>query len=61
MMTGLYQDSLKYFEESGFEIIKKTEDLHNENIFENNIETEHEKMFTEEGKTIKAILASRRG
>lgn len=57
MMTGLFYDSLKYFEEAGFKIISKTCDLHKENIFEKNIETEHEKMYIEEGKTIKAILA----
>lgn len=54
---GLFTDSLKYFQESGFEIIDKTYDLHNQNIFENNIETEHEKMFKEEGKKIKALIA----
>ena len=43
--------------EAGFEIKAKTYNLHEENIFENNIETEHEKMFTEEGKTIKALIA----
>ena len=56
---GLFNESLKYFEESKFEIIAKTYDLHNENIFENNIETEHEKMYTEEGKKIKALIAKK--
>lgn len=54
---GLFEESLKYFEEAGFEIISKTYDLHKENIFENNIVTEHEKMFSDEGKTIKALIA----
>ena len=54
---GLFHDSLKYFEEAGFEIVSKTYDLHKENIFENNIITEHEKMFSDEGKTIKALIA----
>ena len=54
---GLFYDSLKYFEESGFTVVNKTENLHENNIFENNIETEHEKMYTEEGKTIKALIA----
>lgn len=54
---GLFTDSLNYFEEAGFKIISKTYDLHSENIFENNIETEHEKMYTEEGKKIKALIA----
>ena len=56
----LFNESLKYFEEAGFEIVIKTFDLHNENIFVNNIETEHEKMFTEEGKKIKALIARKR-
>lgn len=53
----LFEDSLIYFEESGFTIISKTYDLHKENIFEKNIETEHEKMFSEEGIKIKALIA----
>ena len=56
---GLFYDSLKYFEEAGFEVIKKTDNLHENNIFENNIETEHEKMYLEDGKTIKALIAVR--
>ncbi len=56
---GLFNDSLKYFEEAGFKIVSKTYDLHNENIFENDIETEHEKMYTEEGKKIKALIAQK--
>ena len=54
---GLFNDSLKYFAETGFDILNKTYDLHEENIFDNNIETEHEKMYTEEGKKIKALIA----
>lgn len=54
---GLFESSLTYFEEAGFEILKKTYDLHTEPIFENNIETEHEKMFTEQGIKIKALIA----
>ena len=53
----LYLASLRYFEESGFTIIAKTEDLHNNPIFPENIETEHEKMFTEQGITTKAVIA----
>ncbi len=53
----LFNSSLTYFEESGFKISKKTYDLHNEPIFENNIETEHEKMFSEQGIKIKALIA----
>ena len=50
----LFEESLEYFKEAGFKEIKKTYDLHNEPIFENNIETEHEKMFSENGIKIKA-------
>lgn len=53
----LFEASLYYFEESGFRIVKKTYDLHQEPIFEKNIETEHEKMFSEQGIKIKACIA----
>ena len=40
------------------EIEKITYDLHKEDIFEGkNIETEHEKMFSEQGIKIKALIA----
>lgn len=55
----LFNDSLVYFEESGYEIIKKTIDLHSEDDFWNNIETEHEKMFSEQGIKIKALIAKK--
>lgn len=54
---NLYKATIKYLEETGFEIIKQTENLHKEPIWENNIETEHEKMFEEQGITTKAIIA----
>lgn len=53
----LFEATLNYLEESGFEVIKKTYDLHQNPIFENNIETEHEKMFSEQGIKIKACIA----
>ena len=53
---GLFNDSLIYFEETGFEIINKTFDLANTEGFWNNIETEHEKMFKEQGIKIKATI-----
>ena len=54
----LFNDSIKYFEESGFIILAKTFDLHNDDIFDGkNIETEHEKMFSDEGIKIKALIA----
>lgn len=53
----LFNDSIDYFENNGFKIINKTYDLHKENIFENNIITEHEEMFSNEGIKIKALIA----
>ena len=55
----LFISSLNYFEEAGFKIIKKTYDLHSEPDFWYNIETEHEKMFSEQGIKIKALIAKR--
>ncbi|MCI8961699.1 MAG: tRNA (guanosine(46)-N7)-methyltransferase TrmB [Clostridia bacterium] len=54
---NLFNDSIKYFEEAGFKITNKTYDLHNESIFEDNIVTEHEKMFSDQGIKIKALIA----
>jgi tRNA (guanine-N7-)-methyltransferase len=56
----LFTSSLIYFEESGFDIVSKTYDLHNEPIFSENIETEHEKMFSEQGIKIKALIAKKK-
>ena len=53
----LFTASIEYLETSGFKIISKTYNLHEENIFDRNIETEHEKMFSEEGIKIKALIA----
>ena len=53
----LFNSSLTYFAEAGFKILKKTYDLHNEPDFWYNIETEHEKMFSEQGIKIKAVIA----
>lgn len=53
----LFNSTLLYLEETGFEVKAKTYDLHKEPIFEHNIETEHEKMFTEQGIKIKALIA----
>ena len=53
----LFSGSLTYFKESGFEIIKETKDLHVDPIWDNNIITEHEKMFSEQGIKIKALIA----
>ncbi|MFG6319885.1 MAG: tRNA (guanosine(46)-N7)-methyltransferase TrmB [Clostridia bacterium] len=53
----LFEASLEYFKESNFKIEDITYDLHKEPIFETNIETEHEKMFSKEGIKIKALIA----
>ena len=51
---GLFKESLKYFEEAGFKIIKTTYDLSEEPNFWDNVETEHEIKFKNEGIKIKA-------
>lgn len=56
---GLFNDSLIYFKESGFKIEKYTFDLESEANFWDNIQTEHEKMFTEQGIKIKALIAKK--
>lgn len=53
----LFEASLEYFKDSNFKIEAITYDLHKKHIFEQNIETEHEKMFSEEGIKIKALIA----
>ncbi len=50
----LFEASLEYFELCGFKTISKTYDLEKEPIFKNNIITEHEKMFIDDGIKIKA-------
>lgn len=52
----LFYDSIDYFLENGFDIVYKTEDLHNSNCPEN-ILTEHEKMFSDKGINIKFLIA----
>ena len=52
----LFEESLAYFEETGFKIKYITRDLHSSGFAEN-LETEHERMFTEEGKNIKFLIA----
>jgi len=54
----LFEASLEYFQEGNFKIEKITYDLHSEPIFKENIETEHEKMFSADGIKIKALIAS---
>lgn len=54
--NGLFDESLEYFEQSGYEILYLTRDLHASDVTDN-IETEHEKMFSEEGIKIKYLIA----
>lgn len=55
----LFEESLEYFEEAGFEITYITRDLHAENL-PDNLVTEHERMFSEEGKKIKFLIAKQK-
>ncbi len=54
----LFDHSLYYFYESGFDITYLTYDLHRSDFTEN-IMTEHEKMFSEEGIPIKFLKAKK--
>ncbi len=53
---GLFEESINYFAECGFEGRYITRDLHNSD-FLGNIPTEHEKMFSEQGIKIKFLIA----
>lgn len=53
----LFEASKLYLKDCSFNITSETYDLHSNDIFGNNIETEHEKMFSEEGIKIKALIA----
>ena len=55
----LYQASIRYLKESGYEITFQTTDLHasDDCMAELKIMTEHEKMFAAQGIPIKAIIA----
>lgn len=52
----LFNESFEYFEQAGYKIKYKTYDLHESGFAENFI-TEHEQMFTAEGKKIKFLIA----
>lgn len=56
---NLFDDSLEYFAQSGYKIIFSTRDLHASEI-KDNIETEHEKMFSAEGIKIKYCIAKQK-
>jgi tRNA (guanine-N7-)-methyltransferase len=55
---NLFEESLQYFEESGFKLECVTYDLHNSGFLEN-VYTEHEKMFSEQGIKIKFLIAKK--
>lgn len=52
----LFEESLDYFKECGFEVTYITRDLHNSDVADN-IETEHEKMFSAQGIPINYCAA----
>ena len=54
----LFDESIEYFKESGFNIDYITYDLHKSD-FVGNVRTEHENMFSEQGIKIKFLIASR--
>ena len=56
--ASLFEDSIAYFEQSGYIIRYRTKDLRISG-FDNNIETEHEIMFKKEGKPIQFLIAQR--
>ena len=59
---NLFIDSISYFKDTGFKIEKITYNLAEEEDFWNgdiNIETEHEKMFKDQGIKIKALIAKK--
>lgn len=52
----LFEESILYFEQSGFKVTQVSRDLHSSGFTEN-IVTEHEKMFTEQGLPIHRLVA----
>ena len=59
---NLFENSVAYFNEAGFKVKKITYNLAKEEDFwngEENIETEHEKMFKEQGIKIKALIVTK--
>jgi tRNA (guanine-N7-)-methyltransferase len=56
--TQLFFDSINYFASSNFKVIYQTEDLINSG-FDENIQTEHEKMYIEKGEKIKFLIAEK--
>ena len=54
----LFEESIEYFKQSGFEIEFITYDLHTSD-FVGNVRTEHEDMFSKQGIKIKCLIAKR--
>lgn len=54
--SELFEESLAYFHDAGYKVKFITRDLHNSD-FKENIMTEHEKMFSDEGILIKMLIA----
>ncbi len=52
----LFEESLEYFAQSGYDIVYETRDLHNSDV-KDNILTEHEIMFSEQGIKINFLIA----
>jgi len=57
--TQLYNDSLRYFDDSGYSLIFKTADLHNSDL-KGNAKTEYEEKFSSMGIKIKYASVARR-
>lgn len=55
----LFEDSLDYFRQAGYDVVYKTCDLHNSDVSDN-ILTEHEIMFSEQGIKINYCIAVNR-
>ena len=55
----LFEASVKYFPKAGFEITELTRDLHREATHPNYV-SEHEKLFSDKGIRIKALIAVKR-
>jgi len=57
--NGLFEDSLVYFQEAGFVITAMTKDYYDSEFCKNNIPTEHEEKFTQQGIPIKFLIAEK--
>ncbi|MDD6176065.1 MAG: tRNA (guanosine(46)-N7)-methyltransferase TrmB, partial [Firmicutes bacterium] len=54
----LFEESLRYFEQSGFSVTRISRDLHRESDIENFV-TEHEAQFSSLGVPIKFLIAKK--